>query len=290
MNTCSEPFFFAFFYNVLREYGHIAPEYTRTQIREYIMDLKRNTTLFNNLVLLDGDIIIKMSMTYPLILKECLEQGLGTASNTVDLINWALFSGPSTLCSFTPMTPELRIQALHHILDNKHHLLFLSYDYELLNILQYFPTNQALIRKFIDNCPEFQITNKWLLSYLHRGNSKNIPYIVSHKYHRRILYQEPKFITTTLPFLRQQLDEDESFLGPEEERNQYYHRLVYIQNLIEESRPIIKKENWNLLFWTAILVIRVRNFINRYYEPPHGKGFLKQKTKWEEHKQLYNIL
>lgn len=282
-----ESFFFTFVHNVLIEYGRIAPDFARQQIHSYIMDLKGSPHLFDNLVLAEGDIIIKMSMSYPPILKECLVLGLGSHSNITDLLNWALFSGPTVPSSRTPFTPQLRAQALHHILDNKENLLFLSYHFELLNILQYLPTDATLVAKFIDKCHSFPVTNEWLLTFLHRGNSQNIPYIVSHRNYRDIIYQEPNFITRMLPLLRSHMNEDESFVGPSESRNQYYGKLSNLQSLIESARPTVVKKNLNLLFWTAMMVIRTRAFIQRYYEPPTGKGYLRQALAWEEHKQSY---
>ena len=288
--NCNGSMFFTFFYESLFQYGKIAPEFAMTQIKSYILNLKENHNLFDNLVRLEGDLLLKMSMTYPQILKECLALGLGEYSNVIDLINWALFCGPTAPSSMVSFTPSLRIQALHHVLDHKDNLLFLSYHFELLHILQYLPTDKSLTRKFIDKFPQFPITNEWLLSYLHRGNPSNIPYIVSHRNNREILYQEPNFITKMLPSLRNQMEEDDSFIGPNENRNQYYHKLRNFHSLIEEARPLVVRENINVLFWTTILVIRVRNFLQRYYAPSTGKGYLKQMNMWEEHKQTYRII
>jgi hypothetical protein len=285
--NATESFFFTFVHNILIEFGRVAPEFARQQIHSYIMDLKGSPDLFDNLVLAEGDIIVKMSMSYPPILKECLVLGLGAHSNITDLLNWALFCGPTAPSSFTPFTPQARAQALHQILDHKENFLFLSYNLELLNILQYLPTDAALVAKFIDKCPPFPVTNEWLLTFLHRGNSQNIPYIVSNRNYKNILYQEPKFITKMLPLLRSHMDEDESFVGPNESRNQYYSKLSNLQSLIESARPTVVRKNLSLLFWTSILVIRTRAFIQRYYEPPTGKGFLRQAQAWEEHKQSY---
>ena len=270
---------------MLREYGRIAPNFVHAHIKEYILDLKRNPTIYENLVLLDGEILLKMSMSYPPIFKECLEQGLGAHTNVVDIINWALFCGPTAPSVLNSMTNELRVIAINYILDHKEKLIFFGYNTEYLDILLYFPTNPSLTRKFLDKIPQIEITNEWLMAFLHRGNPNNIPTIVSHKNHRHLIYQQPNFITKMLPSLRSQLAEDESFLGPADTVSVYYDKLADMQKLLDNARQIARKENWNFVFWISIFIIRCRNFLQRYYEPLKGKGYMKQALLWEQHKE-----
>lgn len=271
---------------MLKEYGKIAPRFVHAQIKTYIMDLKRYPSIYENLVLMDGDILVKMSMCCPELLKECLAQGLGTYSTTIDLLNWALFNGPTYPSQIPPILPEYRPLILHHILDHRKDLLFLNYNVDLLNILLYLPTDKVLVKKYLDATPDFPITNEWFMTFLHRGNPANIPYIVSHKKYRQIIYQKPNFITKMIPTLTQQLIDDESFLGPTESSTNYYNKLSNIQKLIDTGQNITKKENWALIFWLSILVIRCRQFLQRYYEPLHGKGYKKLAAAWVEHTRV----
>ena len=280
--TSYDSFPFTYIYNVIKEYAQIAPHFTHNQIKEFLLDLKRNQSLFDKFIMNDGDAILKMSMSIPEIFKETLEQGLGHYSRASELIQWALFCGPESPSHLPPMTLQRRKDALHIILDTIPAVEFqkknLSYEY-LTNLL-YFPADSALITKFLDRLPFIKITDEWILNFLHRGNSENIPYIVSHKFCRDIVYQNPDFLTTILPRFRHILIEDISMMGPNDTQNDYYKKLVSLHAKIESAKPIIRKANWALLFWFSIFYIRIRQFLARYYEPGIGRGFQRGAESW----------
>ena len=273
-------FCFTFIYNILREYGRIAPQFTKKQIKDFLSDLKRCPSHFDNFVMKNGDILIKLTMTYPEIFKYCILEGLGKYSSAIDLINWALFCGPTPPSILIPMNSKIREAALNIILDTMDDRLLDDIP-QVLNILQYFPSNPRLIAKFLNKLPsDASISNDWILTFIHRGNPTNIPYIVSHQNNREIVYQVPNFLSKSLPDFRQQLVEDESILGPNDTHEQYYNKLAQLQNFINEARPIIRRENWNLIFCISRFIIYIRRFMERYYEPGKGRGYIAGAKSW----------
>ncbi|NDB84520.1 MAG: hypothetical protein EB127_17725, partial [Alphaproteobacteria bacterium] len=114
-----------------------------------------------------------------------------------------------------------------------------------------------------------------------KGDPRNIPYIVSHRLHRKLVYQHPKFLTRVLPEVRHNLQNEDSYLAPGETPGDYYIRLSNIQKLIYSARPVIVKTNWTLVYAAAVFVVRARRFLQRHYEPPKGRGYLAQLASWE---------
>lgn len=275
-----DEFIFTFIYNILREYGQIAPIFTKQQIKEFVYDLKSNSNLFENFIMSDGDLVLKLMMPYSDIFKESIQQGLSKYSNVIDLIQWALFCGPEHPSNLKVMTPADRQKAIHIILDNMETMLYLPQINEMLNVLLYIPSDNVLITKFLNKMPKLPITNEWLLTFLHRGNFNNIPYIVSHPLYRHIVYQNPNFLTKCLPQFRQQLLEDDSILGPNDTHSLYYNKLAEIQTCINKAKNMIRRKNWSLMYWISIFVIKVRKFLERFYEPVVGVGFKLGQTEW----------
>lgn len=275
-----DSFPFTYIYNIYKEYAKIAPQFTQIQIKEFLCDLKRNPPLFNNFIMSDGDIILKMTMTVPEIFRESLQNDLGRYSTPLELIQWALFCGPEPPSQLPPMTPQSRQQALHIILDHMPTSEFQTHHTEFLNMLLYFPADPDLIKKLLDKFRQITIPDDWILNFLHRGNSANIPYIVSHRLFHDIAYQTPNFLTKILPQFRHFLTEDESIIGPNDTHHHYYKKLVGLQTKINSARPIIRKANWALVFWFSIFYIRTRQFLARYYEPGTGRGFHNAAADW----------
>lgn len=61
----------------------------------------------------------------------------------------------------------------------------------------------------------------------------------------------------------------------------YYHINNWIMPYSDRVREKVRKDNWRRIWWLFIILrIRIKEFIWRYYVPPHGKGYLKALHSW----------
>jgi hypothetical protein len=61
----------------------------------------------------------------------------------------------------------------------------------------------------------------------------------------------------------------------------FYNMRDWIIPYSDHVRANVKKDNWRRVWWLYIILrIRMREFIWRYYAPPHGRGYLKALNSW----------
>jgi hypothetical protein len=61
----------------------------------------------------------------------------------------------------------------------------------------------------------------------------------------------------------------------------FYNMKDWIVPYSDRVRAKVKKDNWRRVWWFYIILrIRMREFIWRYYAPPHGRGYLKALHSW----------
>lgn len=139
-------------------------------------------------------------------------------------------------------------------------------------------TNEACWKIILD-LPSFDITANDLLTDMWQMTTESIITILRHPRHSHLLYGLPNPVEWQKDLSRRLYGESPLHSKPSPYYMEQAHRMM---DIISSERRYRTQRLIRLIFWTSVLKIRAREFVERYWAPG-GKKSMELKDSFKQH-------